>query len=85
MVDGGSDYSEDENQLTQDQKDTMLFTAVKENNLAGTEEALELGASPTYEKDNWSSLMWAACNGNEQIVRILIRNNAHEPYLALQE
>jgi len=39
------------------------------------------GAVATYEKDGWNSLLWAACNGNEDIVRVLLRAQAHTPYM----
>jgi ankyrin repeat protein len=29
--------------------------------------------------------MWASCNGNEDVVRLLIRHRAHEPYLVASE
>lgn len=38
-------------------------------------------ASPIEEKDGWNPLLWAAHNGNEQIVRLLIKHNACAPYL----
>ena len=36
---------------------------------------------PTCEKDGWTPLLYAAMNGNEQIVRLLIKHNACAPYL----
>ena len=38
-----------------------------------------------YEKDGWNPLLWAACNGNEEIVRALIRQGAISPYLNKQK
>ena len=38
-------------------------------------------ASPTEEKDGWNPLLWASSNGNEEIVRMLIKHNACVPYL----
>jgi len=26
-----------------------------------------------FEKDGWSPILWAACNGNEDIVRLLVK------------
>ena len=37
--------------------------------------------NPNTEKDGWNPLLWAACNGNEEIVRLLIKNNAHSTYI----
>lgn len=42
---------------------------------------MENKANPLYEKDGWNPLLWAACNGNEDIVRALIKRNACAPYL----
>ena len=55
----------------------MLLAAVKENNLEEVQEALDIGADYNYEENNWNSLLWAACNGNEDIVRLLIARGAH--------
>ena len=35
-----------------------------------------------FHHEKWSPLLWAACNGNEDIVRLLIKYNAHSEYLA---
>ena len=77
------DYSEEEEvkQLSQEEKNSMLLTAVKDNNLEGTQEALELGADYNYEEGGWNPLLWAACNGNEDIVRLLISRGAHQKYM----
>ena len=42
---------------------------------------LTAGADPTCRKDGWSSLLWAACNGNEDLVRILINKDAGAEYI----
>lgn len=42
-------------------------------------------ASPIFKKDDWSPLLWAACNGNESIVRALLKNNAHSEYVHNKE
>lgn len=73
------DFSDEEEEktLSQEEKNTMLLTAVKENNLNGSREALDLGADYNYEENGWNPLLWAACNGNEDIVRLLISRGAH--------
>jgi ankyrin repeat protein len=38
-------------------------------------------ANPAVEKDGWNPLLLAACNGNEDIVRLLLKNNAHTGYI----
>ena len=76
---GGSDDDEftdedEEKQMSQQQKDEILMKAVKENNYEGVFEALtKLNADPCVEENGWNPLLWAACNGNEDIVRILIK------------
>jgi ankyrin repeat protein len=49
-----------------------------------TEELLLKQTNALTEKDGWNPLLWAACNGNEDIVRLLIKNNAHSKYLQQQ-
>jgi ankyrin repeat protein len=34
-----------------------------------------------FEHEGWSPILWAACNGNEDIVRLLIQKNACAPYM----
>jgi|TARA_B110000285_G_C15036981_1_gene569847 ankyrin repeat protein len=33
-------------------------------------------------KDGWNPLLWAACNGDEQVIRILIQHGAAEQYMS---
>ena len=68
------DSEEEEQQMTQEQKNTLLLKAVKENNVDDTIEAIKLGADPNFEENSWNAILWAACNGNEDIVRVLIKN-----------
>lgn len=37
-------------------------------------------ASATFTKDNWNPLLWASCNGDEDMVRLLIKYQAHAQY-----
>ena len=37
------------------------------------------------EKNGWNPLLWAACNGNEEIVRLLIKHDAHRQYMGNEE
>lgn len=82
---GGDDDDEEENQvekLTQEQKDELLLKACKENNLEEAQVWLADQASPICERDSWNPLLWAASNGNEEMVRLLIKHNACAPYLS---
>eukprot|EP00916_Digyalum_oweni_P011340 GHVL01018880.1.p1 GENE.GHVL01018880.1~~GHVL01018880.1.p1 ORF type:complete len:492 (+),score=88.67 GHVL01018880.1:163-1638(+) len=47
-------------------------------------DLIQKGASPVYcDEKNWSPLMWAACHGNETLVRFLISNNSCSMYQQL--
>lgn len=81
MADHHTDSDSDEgDEMTQDQRDALLIQAVKENNLEQVEELLLKQANPSVEKDGWNPLLWASCNGNEDIVRLLIKNGAASSY-----
>ena len=56
------------------------MTAVKENDFEGVQESIKLGADVNTEEASWNPILWAACNGNEDIVRLLIKNQAHLKY-----
>ena len=80
--DDDSDEEEEEGEkYTQEERDDFLLTACRENNYEEVLLQLEAKANPLYEKDGWNPLLWAACNGNEDIVRALIKRNACAPYL----
>lgn len=77
----GSEEEETEEEVSQEQLDLDLLQASKDNNIEAVNESLERGANPQFRKDGWSSLLWAACNGNEDLVRILINKDAGAEYL----
>jgi len=72
---------EEQEQMPQEEKDKLLMDAVKENNYDKVNEMLQKQASPSVEKDGWNPLLWASCNGNEDIVRLLIKHNAQTSYV----
>ena len=72
---------EEEEQISQEQLDDLLLKACKENDIENAQLYLSKNASPTVEKDGWNPLLWAGSNGNEQIVRMLIKAGACSPYL----
>ncbi len=82
-ADGDDDDEEEEpeEELKQEQLDEFLLKACKENNVEEVALWLSKHASATFEKDGWNPLLWAANNGNEEIVRMLIKHNACAPYL----
>lgn len=83
------DYAEDEEEVEEEEEvpvtleelNENLLKACKENNYDDAVYFLSKHASPTEEKEGWNPLLWAASNGNEQIVRLLIKHNACAPYL----
>ena len=75
---------EEEEEIPQEEKDKALLEACRESKIDEVIAQLEKEANPLYEKDGWNPLLWASCNGNEEIVRILLARNAHHPYLDKQ-
>jgi ankyrin repeat protein len=85
LLAGGSSEEEEENtKMSQDDMDKGLLQAVKEDDFEKVYFFLREGAATSYEADGWNALLWAARNGNEDIVRELIGFNAHTPYLNSQ-
>jgi ankyrin repeat protein len=76
-----SDEEENEVETPQDELDKNLLDACRENRTDDVNFWLDKRANPLYEADGWNPLLWAACNGNEQIIRALIKHNAIAPYL----
>ena len=87
--DGGdyesSDEGEKEEEMTLEEKNKNLLKYVKEGDMVNAEVMIKAGADPCYEENGWNPLLWAACNGNEDIVRLLIRHNAHLMYKEAEE
>ena len=75
-----SEDEDPEKKLTPEQMNAMLMEAVHANNFEGAQDAIRIGADVNCEENGWSPLLWAACNGNEDIVRLLIKNHAHHKY-----
>ena len=75
------DEEEEVEKVPQETLDNNLLVAVRENLLEATIDALDAGGNPIYEKDGWNPLLWASCNGNEEIVRLLIKRDACSVYL----
>ena len=85
MEDLEASQSEQEEEMTQEQRNEGLLQAAKENDVEMVEEYINKQAIATYEKEGWNPLLWAACNGNEEIVRLLIKANAHTIYIQQQQ
>ena len=72
---------EQEEEMKEEEKNERLIKACKENNFEEAAYFISIQAVPTCEKDGWTPLLWASINGNEEIVRLLIKHNACAPYL----
>jgi len=77
-----SDAESGENERDPDIIKEELMAACRENELEAVETLLqEKGCEVVFEKDGWSPILWAACNGNEDIVRLLVKQGACAPYM----
>ena len=76
LDDGGLDDDEEEEveELSQEELDNGLLEAARTSNMEQLMHWLGKKANPQYTKDGWNPLLWAACNGNEEIVRVLIKH-----------
>ena len=70
------DEENQEQEMSQQEKDDTLIQAVKDGNLELAQEMLSKQAKVNAEKDGWTPLLWASSNGNEAMVRLLIRHHA---------
>ena len=75
----GEESQEDE--IPPEELADNLLAACRENRVEDVVFWLSKDANPLVEKDGWNPLLWASCNGNEQIVRALIKHNACAPYM----
>lgn len=77
------DEEEDEVEVNIEDESKKFLNLVRENK---TEEALEQFEKykgkiiENYEVENWNALLWASCNGNEEIVNLLLERNVHHQY-----
>ena len=81
----GDEFTESDEEsgeaMSEDELNNLLLEASRMNSLEEVTHWLENKASPIFKKEKWSPLLWAACNGNEDIVRVLIKYNAHSEYV----
>ena len=75
---------ESEEELEPGVADNELLEACKNGNIENVNHWLDKKADPLFAKGGWSPLLWAACNGDEEIVRVLIRRDAAAPYLKIK-
>lgn len=58
-----------------------MLLAAKNNNVEDVEIWLDKGGHPLFERDGWNAVLWAACNGNEELIRIFHRRGALSEYI----
>jgi len=74
------DDEESEEEVPQEVIDQGLLDACRENNMEEVHTYLEK-ANPLYTKDGWNALLWAANNGNDQLIRLLHKKGATSMYM----
>ena len=72
---------EEEEELEPGEADNGLLEACRNGDIEKVNFWLDKKADPLFQKGGWSPLLWAACNGDEEIVRILIKRDAAAPYV----
>lgn len=75
MDDGGLEDDDEENEEeepSQEEADTGLLEACRTSDMEKIHFWLSKRGNVNFMKEGWNPLLWAACNGNEQVVRILI-------------
>lgn len=80
-AEASDDDEESEEEIEQIELDTNLLEAAKNNNIEDTELWLDKGGNSEYEKEGWNAVLWAACNGNEQMLRLFHRRGLLNPYI----
>ena len=84
MDDGGLDDDDEENEEeepSQEEADCGLLEASRTGNMEQIHFWLSKKANTAFMKDGWNPLLWAACNGDEAVVRVLIKAGGCEQYL----
>ena len=76
-----NDDEESEEEMPQEDLDINLLTACKDDNVEEAQEWLDRKANPLWTKDGWNAVLWAACNGNDKLIRILHQRGATIFYL----
>jgi ankyrin repeat protein len=73
-VEDDDDEEEGEDEANkQEDLDKFLLAATRENRVEDVQKWIEKRANPLYEENGWNAMLWAACNGNEKVVRALIK------------
>ncbi len=74
---GEEDEEEEEPPIPEETLNENLIIACKANEIEDAQNWISKGANvQAADKQGWSSLLWASSNGNEEIVRLLLRHKA---------
>jgi hypothetical protein len=80
------DHSEDEYEESPEELGRMLIKAAANGDLSTVTTCLDKKADVNFlDKKHWTALMWAAAQGHEEIVRVLLDNNAGASYKTVEE
>ena len=81
--DGGLSDDDDEEveEISQETVDQGLLEASRTGDIEQVLHWLSKKGDTTYMKDGWNPMLLAACNGNEELVRILMKHGGVEQYL----
>jgi len=72
--------SEDQDALLMDELGPELIECTIKNDYEKVEQLLLKKVDATWtDNKGWNSLMWAACRGRTDILRLLLKHNAQEP------
>ena len=68
---------EEEEEILPEVANNNLLAACREDDVEKAEEWLNKKADANYtSEDGWNSVLWAACNGNDKLIRILHNHGA---------
>ena len=80
--DGLDEEEEEEGELiSEEERDGNLLEAARTSNVEQLELWISKKANINLMKEGWNPLLWATCNGNEEVIRILIKHGAANQYL----
>ena len=76
QVDDDEEQEEEEEEKTVEECEELILAAIKANSVEDLEEALtHTNANVNFkDKNDWTPILLAAANGQEEIIRVLIKN-----------
>eukprot|EP00357_Protocruzia_adherens_P032550 CAMPEP_0115014392 /NCGR_PEP_ID=MMETSP0216-20121206/26047_1 /TAXON_ID=223996 /ORGANISM="Protocruzia adherens, Strain Boccale" /LENGTH=576 /DNA_ID=CAMNT_0002384115 /DNA_START=26 /DNA_END=1756 /DNA_ORIENTATION=- len=84
--DDEDDVDDEDEEEKEEDLNPQLIEASKEGDVEKLKFLLGKRTDPTCEDENkWNPLIWAAVNGHEEVVRVLLKNGAGSTYLSESE